>query len=215
MALIIIAIIVFLSWGIVIVIWQFLSRIINGAPPIERIELRVLGFPNSGKTQFLNALRGIENTSLKRQTMSVEDIPNFVFNMYDGNKIEIHAKDINGSREFLVKETKNFSNEANNLLFLFDIVSYLTNKDNCRIEIERVLRAINEFVPISPTHGKVAIIMTYADQLESISLTSEDAIAKFKKLIADRPYCYYPCYTVNTNDQLEVRNLFRKITNEK
>ena len=197
--------------------WEIRTQLNKWKSPyrnMEKMELRVLGFPNSGKTQFLNALRGIENTPFKKQTIAVEDIPNFTF--YMGNRyISIHAKDINGSREFLVKETKNFSNEANNLLFLFDIVSYLTNKDNCKIEIERVLRAINEFVPISPTHGKVAIIMTYADQLESISLTSEDAIANFKKLIADRPYCYYPCYSVNTNDQLEVRNLFRKIANEK
>lgn len=177
------------------------------------VELRVLGFPNSGKTQFLNALRNINNPYQKKQTIAVEDLPNFIF--YNNDiKWNIHAKDINGSKEFLVEHTQNFSKEANYLLFLFNGVSYLRDDDGCRIEIERVLRAISEYVPISPTHGKVAIIMTYSDRLGDIAYTPKTAIDKFKRLIADRKYCYYPCYTVNTNDQNEVRQLFKRILNE-
>lgn len=174
------------------------------------ISIRVLGFPNSGKTQFLNALRGIKNGEKKVQTIGIQDVPEFIF-LCDGIKLRIKAKDINGSREFLIKATKTFTEESNRLYFLLDIVSYLTNQDNCRIEVQRVLKAIFIFASQRPEPPGVAIILTHADRLNEICFTREQAVEEFKKSIADRPYHIFPCYTVNTNNQEETRKLFEDI----
>ena len=174
------------------------------------ISIRVLGFPNSGKTQFLNALRGIKNGEKKVQTVGIQDVPEFVF-FCDGIKLIIKAKDINGSREFLIKATKTFTEESNRLYFLLDIVSYLKNKNNCRIEVQRVLNAIYIFASQRSVPPGVAVILTHADRLNEIHFTREQAINEFKKSISDRPYHTFPCYSVNTNNQEETRKLFEEI----
>lgn len=181
-------------------------------------KLRVLGFPNSGKTQFLNALRCKPSSKDKVQTVGVLDCK-FVFapkegdwtsQIHDSNTIRIAAKDLNGAKEYLTANIGSFVNDADILLFMCSIVDYLVDKDSCRRSVNSVLRAIQER-SLGKRYLKICIILTYEDMLPTIGKTSEQAIAEFKDILKRTPYGEYPCYAINTCDQIAVRNLFRKI----
>lgn len=182
-------------------------------------KLRVLGFPNSGKTQFLNALVRKSNSQIKVQTNGVDDIPPFVFapkdgrwegQIYDDKTIRIAAKDLNGAKEYLIDNIGSFVNDADILLFMCNIVDYLVDNNSCRRSVNSVLRAIQER-SLGKRYLKICIILTYEDMLPTIGKTSEQAIAEFKDILKRTPYGEYPCYAINTCDQIAVRNLFRKI----
>lgn len=181
-------------------------------------ELRVLGFPNSGKTQFLNALRCKPHSKDKVQTVGVPDCK-FVFapkegdwtgQIHDSNTIRIVAKDLNGAKEYLIDNIGSFVNDADILLFMCNIVDYLVDNNSCRRSVNSVLRAIQER-SLGKRYLKICIILTYEDMLPTIGKTSEQAIAEFKDILKRTPYGEYPCYAINTCDQIAVRNLFRKI----
>lgn len=181
--------------------------------PEKSFELRVLGFPNSGKTQFLNALRGIPNTSEKIQTIGKEgvvDIPLIRFTKNDGQVRKFRSKDINGSKEFLVKNTKDFVEDADYLLFCCDIISYLQNRNDYRNKANGVLRAIQELSK-SKNFICVRIILTYEDKLQDLGLTPKQAVIDFKKHIENTEYGKFQCYTVNTFDQQQVKQVFNRI----
>lgn len=173
------------------------------------IELRLLGFPDSGKTQFLNALQNKPNPSEKKQTTAVQDLP--LFNISCGYSVKtIHAKDANGSEEYLKKTIIQFVEEADYVLFLCDVVKYLAPKDSSiRDSNNRVIRAIQELS--KNKSKKIYIILSHADELNKLNLTEQNAIVLFKELIRLAPYYDIPCYTLNTCNQNDVRDLFQKI----
>lgn len=185
---------------------------------LRTIELRVLGFPDSGKTQFLNALRRVPNPQQNKiETNGVLPIPPFVFELAEGKNqheqdsaFRIKTIDINGSKEYLMANTGNFAEQADYLLFMCDIVTYLTNKNDGRKDVHQVLRAI-QVCSQHNSSSKVHIILTHEDLLSTINKTITQAIVEFKSTIKFAPYGEYPCHAVNTCDQDAVRKLFKEI----
>ena len=173
------------------------------------IRLRVLGFSNSGKSQFINALRNISNPhQCKNPTIGVSTIPPFAFTRLmpnDHGKCNyIGVKDIEGSENILMENAKKFVADASILLIMCNVDDYLVDKNHIRKKYNQLLRALYTMEERAYRQQRY-LILTHADLVTSEEL--EDVVEEIGKN-------YYSSFMngkiikVNACNQRKVRDCF-------
>ena len=171
--------------------------------------LRVLGFSNSGKSQFINALRNISNPQQgKIPTIGVNTIPPFAFTRLMprgyGKCNYIGVKDIEGSKNILMENAKEFVADANILLIMCNVDDYLADKNHIRKKYNQLLRALYAMEERA-YRQKRYLILTHADLVTSEEL--EEVVAE----IRENSYGWFgirKIIKINTCDQRKVRDCF-------
>lgn len=166
-------------------------------------KLGIIGMQESGKTTFLNNLRGLKTVF---NPTSKENYKCFKFELSDGRTIHIDkGNDIGGAKNYM-SEYRQVIEESDVILYFFDVSKYLTNVDYKR-ECNSRLHHIN----VNIENKKIAIIASHSDfSQQSKNILTEEILNQVK----DKKYSNLfnnAFFVVNLTERNQVINLIDKI----
>lgn len=166
-------------------------------------KLGVIGMKSSGKTTFLNNLRGIK---IVPKTTSKESYDSFEFKLSNKKNIQIaKGNDIGGNQNYLAEYRQIIKNN-DIILYFFNICEYLTNS-----EYKRYCNSRFDYINIDIENKKIAIIASHSDLSQhSKNILREEMLnqvidKKYSKLFND------VFFVVNLTDEKESKELIDKI----
>lgn len=166
-------------------------------------KLGIIGMKSSGKTTFLNNLRGIKTVP---KTTSNESYDSFEFKL--SNKKNIHivkGNDIGGGKSYQAKYREIIKNN-DVILYFFNVCEYLTN-----LEYKRDCNQRLDHINVDIENKKIAIIASHSDLSQhSKNILREELLnqvidKKYSKLFNDG------FFVVNLTDDREIKELIDKI----
>lgn len=176
--------------------------------------IAVLGPKGSGKTTFLNYLRGI-NTSVSEGT-GKEEYKTFTFTLNDGTKIKIKSgNDIGGGVDFKGLYEEMIA-DSNAVIIVFDVNRYLFDKKRNeedkrnyqQLTHVRFKHIYNKFVKV---HGKIdneriAVIGSHKDETGK---DNETLRSLFSETIKDKDYreALLNCHFCDLTNEKELNKL--------
>lgn len=117
--------------------------------------LGLIGMQSSGKTTFLNNLRGIETVL---SPSSREYYKSFKFHLSNGKTIYINkGNDIGGAKNY-ISEYREVINKSDVVLYFFDVSKYLTS-----IDYKRECNSRLDHINVDSENKKIVIIGSHSD----------------------------------------------------
>ena len=175
----------------------------------------LLGMPDSGKTRILRVLQGKEyNEAIDKQTPGGGE-PYESFDCILSDEICLFVKegrDINGDEVNIKQYYKDFINNCDTVLFVFNIHKFLTNEKECEKTKDR-FDHVKGLIK-NTTVKELAFIGTHLDLFKDKS-EKKKAIDKFLDRIKDRQYSdMFRCLmaidaTNTTNVKREMCKIFK------
>lgn len=166
-------------------------------------KLGIIGMKSSGKTTFLNNLRGIVSVP---KTTSKESYDSFEFELSNGKtKYISKGKDIGGNRSYLT-EYRQIIEENDVILYFFDVCKYLTNLDYKRDCNSRL-----DFINADIKNKKIAIIASHSDLSQH---SKNKLIEEIINQVRDKKYAKLfneLFFVVNLTNQKELDELINVI----
>lgn len=133
----------------------------------DNVNMAVLGMPASGKTTWINFLRGKEDNGEYNQTFAQDKVKSFTTDLGDGHQLTINEfYDISGSNEYVMPMYEKMIHEASLILFLFDSQKFYTEKEYKEEVVDRIAK-IHDFLPNDEKEKQVFIVPTHKDTLEA------------------------------------------------
>lgn len=206
--------------------------IVIGGPMIWRLtrlkgnNIAILGPKGSGKTTFLNYLRGINSTA--QEGTGREDYKTFTFTLNDGKKIKIKSgTDIGGGANYKALYEKMIK-DSDAVIIVFDVNRYLNDKKGSEADKRNYqqlthvrFKLIHD--KIIETKGKIdperiAVIGSHKDETGK---DNEKLRQLFSESIKDKVYrdALVNCHFCNLTDKNELnktvndifgKNIFKK-----
>lgn len=169
----------------------------------KEYKLGLLGMKASGKTTFLNNLRGIKTVS---KTTSKEIYTSFEFVTSNGKTIKIEkGTDIGGDKNYMI-EYRQIVQKNDVILYFFDVCRYLTE-----IEYLRECNSRLDFISREIKNKKITIIASHSD----LSKRSEEIlIEEILNRVKDKKYSNLfnnGFFVVNLIDKRGIKELIDKI----
>lgn len=166
-------------------------------------KLGVIGMQASGKTTFLNNLRGLKAVL---NPTSRENFESFKFELSNGKTIYIDkGNDIGGAKNYML-EYRQIIEKNNIVLYFFNVSEYLTN-----IDYKRECNSRLDHININIENKKIAIIASHSD----LSQHSKNIlIEEILNQVRDKKYSNLfnnAFFVVNLTDKNEVSGLIDKI----
>lgn len=166
-------------------------------------KLGVVGMQASGKTTFLNNLRGLKAVL---NPTSRENFESFKFELSNGKTIYIDkGNDIGGAKNYML-EYRQIIEKNNIVLYFFNVSEYLTN-----IDYKRECNSRLDHININIENKKIAIIASHSD----LSQHSKNIlIGEILNQVRDKKYSNLfnnAFFVVNLTDKNEVSGLIDKI----
>lgn len=166
-------------------------------------KLGVIGMQASGKTTFLNNLRGLKAVL---NPTSRENFESFKFELSNGKTIYIDkGNDIGGAKNYMF-EYRQIIKKNNIVLYFFNVSEYLTN-----IDYKRECNSRLDHININIENKKIAIIASHSD----LSQHSKNIlIEEILNQVRDKKYSNLfnnTFFVVNLTDKNEVSGLIDKI----
>lgn len=166
-------------------------------------KLGIIGMKSSGKTTFLNNLRGIVSVP---KTTSKESYDSFEIKLANGKTKHISkGNDIGGNKSYMV-EYRKIIEENDVVLYFFDVCQYLTNLDYKR-DCNSRLDYINNDIK----NKKIAIIASHSDLSQH---SKNKLIEEILNQVRDKKYAKLfseAFFIVNLTDQREIEELINVI----
>ena len=172
------------------------------------VQIGVVGPQKTGKTLFLNALRGIWGKE-PEQTTQMENYEIIEYHFSDGKTRTFrNCKDVPGSNSFIRTTYKEIIEESTILLFFCNMKQYLESQEyerdvNARLDyIYEVRKSINKDDKSLP----VMIILSYADQVEN----RRKATLAVQDKLSGKDYhemCCKYMHSINMTNEAEVKKL--------
>lgn len=166
-------------------------------------KLGIIGMKSSGKTTFLNNLRGIKTIP---KTTSKESYDSFEFKLSNKKNIQIaKGNDIGGNQNYLTEYRLIIKNN-DVILYFFNVCEYLTNS-----EYKRYCNSRLDHINVDIENKKIAIIASHSDLSQhSKNILREEILnqvidKKYSKLFNDG------FFVVNLTDDKESKELIDKI----
>lgn len=148
---------------------------------LEGCSLGILGMPGSGKTQFLNNLKG-EDYSVYEQTIQSSPYKSFSFETKDKTINIKEGEDIGGDESNIRYYYIKFLQEKDVVIFLFDLQKY-TEDDryfrNTNVRLDFINRHVKE-------ESKWAIIGTHLDKVKEEE--RKNIILRIQKMVEGKSY---------------------------
>lgn len=169
----------------------------------KEYKLGLLGMKASGKTTFLNNLRGIKAVP---KTTSKESYVGFEFELSSGKTIYIDkGNDMGGDKNYMA-EYRHIVEKNDVIVYFFDVCRYLTENEYLRECNSRL-----DFINGGIKDKKIAIIASHSD----LSKRSEEKLIEdILNLVRDKKYSNLfnnGLFVVNLTDDKEVIELIDKI----
>jgi GTPase SAR1 family protein len=169
----------------------------------NKVKLGIIGMQASGKTTFLNNLRGLK---VVLNPTSRENFESFKFELSDGKTIYIDkGNDIGGAKNYIA-EYRQIIEKSDIVLYFFNVSEYLTNIDYKR-ECNSRLDHINGNIK----NKKIEIIASHSD----LSQHSKNIlIEEILNQVRDKKYSNLfnnAFFVVNLTKRNEVSDLIDKI----
>lgn len=166
-------------------------------------KLGIIGMQASGKTTFLNNLRGLKAVL---NPTSRENFESFKFELSNGKTIYIDkGNDIGGAKNYMT-EYRQIIEKSDIVLYFFNVSEYLTN-----IDYKRECNSRLDHININIENKKNAIIASHSD----LSQHSKNIlIEEILNQVRDKKYSNLfnnAFFVVNLTDKNEVSGLIDKI----
>jgi GTPase SAR1 family protein len=166
-------------------------------------KLGVIGMQGSGKTTFLNNLRGLK--AFLNPT-SRENFESFKFELSNGKTIYIDkGNDIGGAKNYMT-EYRQIIEKSDIVLYFFNVSEYLTN-----IDYKRDCNSRLDHINVNIKNKKIEIIASHSD----LSQHSKNIlIEEIQNQVRDKKYSNLfnnAFFVVNLTDANEVSTLIDKI----
>jgi len=166
-------------------------------------KLGILGMKDSGKTTFLNNLRGIQT---KPMTTSREKYDSFEFKLSNGKNINIEkGEDIGGDKNYMALYKEIVKNN-HVILYFFNVCRYLTEMEYLRECNSRL-----DFIDSSSVNKKIVIIASHSDLSKN---SKQVLIEEILHQVKDKKYSHLfndGFFVVNLTDNKEVKEVIDRI----